>query len=55
MDIRAIITFQAIIQTGSFQAASKKLNFVQSTVTTQIQKLEADVGVKLLERGKKSS
>jgi LysR family transcriptional regulator, regulator of the ytmI operon len=53
MDIKALITFQNIIKLGSFQRAAEELNYVQSTVTMHIQKLESDLGVKLFERGKK--
>lgn len=53
MDIRTIKTFQTIIKLGSFQRAAEDLQYGQSTVTMHIQKLESDLGVKLLERGKK--
>ncbi|WP_138756389.1 LysR family transcriptional regulator [Paenibacillus sinopodophylli] len=53
MDIRTIKTFQTIIKHGSFQLAAAELKYGQSTVTMHIQKLEADLGIKLLERGKK--
>ncbi|OCT12101.1 LysR family transcriptional regulator [Paenibacillus pectinilyticus] len=53
MDIRNIKTFQTIIRLGSFQRAAEELQYGQSTVTMHIQKLESDLGVKLLERGKK--
>jgi LysR family transcriptional regulator, regulator of the ytmI operon len=53
MDIRTIKTFQTIVKTGSFQRAAEELQYVQSTITMHIQKLESDLGVKLLERGKK--
>ncbi|MFE5321794.1 LysR family transcriptional regulator [Paenibacillus sp. NPDC056579] len=53
MDIRTIKTFQTIIRLGSFQRAAEELQYGQSTVTMHIQKLEGDLGVKLLERGKK--
>jgi len=53
MDIRTIKTFKTIVKFGSFQRAAEELQYVQSTVTLHIQKLESDVGVKLLERGKK--
>ncbi|NGY75576.1 LysR family transcriptional regulator [Bacillus megaterium] len=52
MDLRTIKTFQTIARLGSFQKA-EELKYVQSTVTMQIQKLESDLGVKLIERGKK--
>ena len=53
IDLRAIKTFITIAELGSFQEAADKLRYAQSTVTTQIQKLELDLGVKLLKRGKK--
>ncbi|QGQ95065.1 LysR family transcriptional regulator [Paenibacillus psychroresistens] len=52
MDLRTIKTFKTIIKLGSFQRAAEELQYVQSTVTTHIQKLESDLGVKLIERGK---
>ncbi|OBZ14613.1 transcriptional regulator [Bacillus sp. FJAT-27264] len=52
MDLKAYKTFQAIVSTGSFNRAAEELNYAQSTVTMQIQKLEAELGVQLLERGK---
>lgn len=53
MDLRLLKTFQAIVKWGSFQRAAEELQYVQSTVTMQIQKLESDLGVKLLDRSKK--
>ncbi|WP_338448897.1 LysR family transcriptional regulator [Niallia oryzisoli] len=53
MDLKAIKTFQTIAKLGSFQKAAEELKYVQSTVTIQIQKLESDLGVKLIERGRK--
>lgn len=53
IDLRTIKTFQTIAQLGSFQKAAEELKYVQSTITMQIQKLESDIGVKLIERGKK--
>ncbi|MNH98526.1 HTH-type transcriptional activator CmpR [compost metagenome] len=53
MDIRNIKTFQTIIRLGSFLRAAEELQYGPSTVTMHIQKLESDLGVKLLERGKK--
>jgi len=55
MDIRSLKTFQAIVKTGSFARAAQQLNYVQSTVTMQIQKLESELGVQLIERGKDMS
>ncbi|MBO9607804.1 MAG: LysR family transcriptional regulator [Paenibacillaceae bacterium] len=53
MDIRTIKTFQTIVRLGSFQKAAEELLYGQSTVTMHVQKLESDLGMKLLERGKK--
>ncbi|WP_372237797.1 LysR family transcriptional regulator [Paenibacillus sp. P46E] len=52
LDLKTLKTFQAIVQSGSFNRAAEELNYAQSTVTMQIQKLESDLGVQLLERGK---
>ena len=52
MDLKTLKTFQTIVQTGSFHRTAEELNYAQSTVTMQIQKLESDVGVQLIERGK---
>lgn len=41
-----------IVQYGSFNRAAQEMNYAQSTVTMQIQKLESELGVKLIERGK---
>ncbi|GAA4848590.1 LysR family transcriptional regulator [Paenibacillus vulneris] len=53
MDMKALKTFQMIVKLGSFNRAAEELNYVQSTVTMQIQKLESDLGVQLMERSKK--
>ncbi|WP_248924366.1 LysR family transcriptional regulator [Paenibacillus hamazuiensis] len=53
MDLKTLKTFQAIVAYESFNRAAEEMNYAQSTVTMQIQKLEADLGVRLLERGKK--
>jgi LysR family transcriptional regulator, regulator of the ytmI operon len=52
MDLRTLKTFHMIVKHGSFNRAAEALNYVQSTITMQIQKLESDLGVKLIERGK---
>lgn len=54
MDFKALKTFQMIVKHGSFMRAAEEMNYVQSTVTMQIQKLESGLGVQLLERGKKA-
>lgn len=53
MDLRTIKTFKTIVKCGSFQKAAEELMYAQSTITTHIKNLEADLGVILLERGKK--
>ncbi|SFF19249.1 DNA-binding transcriptional regulator, LysR family [Paenibacillus catalpae] len=53
MDLKTLKTLQAIVRHGSFNQAAEELSYAQSTVTMQIQKLEADLGVQLFERGKK--
>lgn len=52
MDLKTIKTFQAIVISGSFNRAAEELNYAQSTVTMQMQRLESDLGCQLLERGK---
>jgi DNA-binding transcriptional LysR family regulator len=53
MDLKTLKTFQMIVKYGSFNRAAEEMNYAQSTVTMQIQKLESDLGVQLIERGKK--
>ncbi|MCS7461951.1 LysR family transcriptional regulator [Paenibacillus doosanensis] len=53
MDIKTLRTFQRIAELGSFHRAAEEMNYAQSTVTMQMQKLESDVGAQLIERGKK--
>ncbi|WP_275900972.1 LysR family transcriptional regulator [Paenibacillus periandrae] len=52
MDLQPIKTFQTIVKHGSFIRAAEELQYVQSTITMQIQKLESDMGIRLFERGK---
>lgn len=52
MDLKAVKTFHRIVALGGFNRAAEELNYAQSTVTMQIQKLEAELGVRLIERGK---
>ena len=56
MEVRNLITFLKIIETGSFSKAAEQLTYSQSTVTVQIQQLEEEIGVQLFDRiGKKST
>lgn len=50
MDLKNLLTFKTILETGSFQEAARKLNYAQSTVTTQIQQLEQELHVKLFDK-----
>jgi DNA-binding transcriptional LysR family regulator len=53
MEMRMIKTFQTIVKLGSFQQAAEALQYSQPAITLHMQKLEADLGMKLLDRGKK--
>lgn len=56
MDIRNIYTFIRAAELKSFTRAAEELNYVQSTVTMQIQQLEKELGYPLFDRiGKKLS
>ncbi len=50
MELRQLKTFTAIAKTGSFSKAADLLGYAQSSVTTHIQALESDLGVKLFDR-----
>ena len=52
MNITALETFLAIIETGSLVRASKKMNVTQSTVTARLKSLEDELGQVLLNRQK---
>ncbi len=50
MRLEQLQAFVAIAQTGSFQQAAKQCGVTQSTISRQIQALEADLGVELFHR-----
>lgn len=50
MDLRRIETFMAVAELGSFSAASARLHRSQAAVSTHVQLLEAELGVRLFER-----
>ncbi|MBG9734477.1 LysR family transcriptional regulator [Paenibacillus alvei] len=52
MDIKTLKTFQCIVKSGSFIRAAEEMNYAQSTITMQIQKLEKEIGAQLFDRGK---
>ena len=51
MDNLYLRTFLEIVRAGNFSEAAKSLKLSQPAVSFQIQKLEQDLGAKLLERG----
>ena len=50
LDLDAIRIFVAIVESGSFQAAARRLELPRSTVSWRIGALEASLGVQLLSR-----
>ena len=50
IDSRRLFYFVHVARSGSLTAAEAQLDVAQSTLTRQIQQLEADVGTRLLER-----
>jgi len=50
MRLEQLQAFLAIAETGSFQQAARKCGFTQSTISRQIQALEADLGLPLFYR-----
>ncbi|WP_017813286.1 LysR family transcriptional regulator [Paenibacillus shenyangensis] len=51
MDLKELIAFQTIVQERTFSRAAEKLNYAQSTITNQIQRLEKELGIQLFQRG----
>jgi len=50
MELTYLRTFREVVKKGSYTKAAETLGYAQSSVTTQIQKLEAAYGAVLLER-----
>ncbi|AKN32575.1 LysR family transcriptional regulator [Clostridium carboxidivorans P7] len=50
MELRQLITFSKITEMKSFLKAAENLGYAQSTITTQVQLLEKELGIKLFER-----
>ncbi|MFC5302987.1 LysR substrate-binding domain-containing protein [Azospira restricta] len=50
MELIALRTFQAVVEEGGILAASRKLNTVQSNVTSRIRRLEQELGAELFFR-----
>ena len=51
MRLEQLQAFLAVAETGSFQKAAKLCDVTQSTISRQVQGLEAEVGLPLLHRG----
>ena len=54
MNLDYLRTYLAVIRLGSFSDAARKLSITQPAVSFQINKLERDLGVRLIDRGQKS-
>ena len=52
MNLSALQTFVAIVETGSLVRASERLHVTQSTVTMRLKALESELGQRLLNRQK---
>lgn len=50
MELRQLTTFRMVAETLSFSRTAQALNYVQSSVTAQIQALEEELGVRLFDR-----
>lgn len=50
MELKYLVTFQTILQCGSFAEAAQRLNYTQSTITFQMQQLERELQVQLFEK-----
>ncbi|MFZ5595510.1 MAG: LysR family transcriptional regulator [Bacillota bacterium] len=50
MEIRQLKTFVAVATNGSFTRAAETLDYAQSSVTAQVQSLEAELSTRLFER-----
>jgi len=51
MDLKELTAFKTILEEGTFSRAAEKLNYAQSTITSQIQRLEKELGIPLFNRG----
>jgi len=54
VDFKSIETFLWVVTLGSFGGAARKLNTTQPAISQRISQLEAEVGVKLLQRDSRS-
>jgi DNA-binding transcriptional LysR family regulator len=54
MNIEQLYTFQEVARLGSFSEVAKKLGISQPAVSFQIQKLEQELGVRLIDRSQRA-
>lgn len=54
VSIKQLLSFVTVAEQGSFTAAANELHLTQSTLTTQIKQLEANVGLELFDRTTRS-
>jgi DNA-binding transcriptional LysR family regulator len=54
MNIEQLYTFQAVARLGSFSEVAKKLGISQPAVSFQIQKLEQELGARLIDRSQRA-
>ena len=54
MNLDYLKTYLEVVRLGSFSDVAKKLSISQPAVSFQIQKLERDLGVRLIDRGQKT-
>ena len=54
MNLDYLKTYLEVVRLGSFSEVAKKLSISQPAVSFQIQKLERDLGVRLIDRGQKT-
>jgi DNA-binding transcriptional LysR family regulator len=54
MNIEQLYTFREVVRLGNFSEVAKKLSISQPAVSFQIQKLEQELGVKLIDRSQRA-
>ena len=54
MNIEHLYTFQEVVRLGSFSEVAKKLGISQPAVSFQIQKLEQELGIRLIDRSQRA-
>jgi DNA-binding transcriptional LysR family regulator len=54
MNLEHLYTFQEVVRLGSFSEVAKKLGISQPAVSFQIQKLEQELGIRLIDRSQRA-